>query len=372
MVGEKNLKKTSLFFLIIFIIFSLNLATVFSLECKLYSQPLQSDQNCEDTSWTCVLSLYDGYNSHIAECNPNDDYRLNVCCREPGYSLPVRYVSDPEKCGSGETGVISYYKDYNSHASLYSSEGIFDGNKHVCLSTTKPYTTLYCGQNDNPGPNDVCLFSLASSENSHAANYQLYPIKICCGSQIPHEYLTVDAAIDYPYVVQNAGLGEVAVTRDDIITQYTDSTTYDTLFEFTPESIKISVQASIQTSDGQSDFSHFWDHDCEETSSDWFLDTNANPFTFKGYARDRTITAFYRVLTKIENLRYEGTTIKGNLLDVNNHVIVKTGINYHSSCSVDYSPVPINGNVDIYYYDGNTWQSIGSVESDQNGKNIEF
>jgi hypothetical protein len=86
-------------------------------------------------------------------------------------------------------------------------------------------------------------------------------------------------------------------------------------------------------------FSYFWDQDIS-------LNTKDNPYTFTMSNSNRKITVFYKISTKIVNLKYDGTIITGKLLDEFDDKIIEN----------------TNRNVEFYYYE-NGWNYIDSVDS---------
>jgi hypothetical protein len=119
---------------------------------------------------------------------------------------------------------------------------------------------------------------------------------------------------------------------------------------------------SIEAFDYNSrEFSHFWDQDCDGNGN-WKDVTK--PYNFMMYGNDRSITALYKVFTKIVDLKYDGTKITGQLLDEEDYSIIGAGC-YHNSCSNPDSCEKIiypNRDVKLYYYN-DSWKSIDSVDS---------
>ncbi|MDI6826255.1 MAG: hypothetical protein QMD36_03615, partial [Candidatus Aenigmarchaeota archaeon] len=347
--------KIKLSFLTILIIFLLNFSSVFSLECK-----LTQGSDCE-TGWTCVFSLYNYTNSHIAECNLKDDYTVNVCCQESGYNLYVKYRTTD--CEANEGGVISYYSSYNSHASEYKLD--VDAERNVCLQSTKG--TLKCGI--VPTANSECLISLWQAKNSHVANCSDvdYKIKIYCGYETPPTYvLTVETLVER----YNIPLSDVEVTVPGVGTKKTDESGI-AQFDLAPGPSK---KISVPVTSNYRNFSHFWDHDCDSTNLNWYLDTDGSPvnsnreFTFEMYKRPRTITAYYKINTEIDDLNYDVTkaVIAGKLFDEGKQGLLER-FSSHPTCSgdgVEYRHP--NRNVKLYYWDG-SWIPISDAYSDLSG-----
>jgi len=115
---------------------------------------------------------------------------------------------------------------------------------------------------------------------------------------------------------------------------------------------------------GMREFSHSFDSDCNGNGN--YLDIKTNPYGFTMYEKSRTITLFYKVLTQIANLNYDGTKITGKLLGEDNNPIIERGSSHPSCSDPNTGTVYIhpNRNVDLYYsYDGVSWNYNGSVES---------
>jgi hypothetical protein len=69
---------------------------------------------------------------------------------------------------------------------------------------------------------------------------------------------------------------------------------------------------------GPRPFSHFWDHDCNDTNAGLSKDTESNPYTFTMHGRERDISAFYKTFTKMNNLNYNSGVISGKLQNESN------------------------------------------------------
>jgi len=113
---------------------------------------------------------------------------------------------------------------------------------------------------------------------------------------------------------------------------------------------------------GMREFSHFFDSDCDGNGN--YLDTKTNPYSFTMYEKSRTITLFYKVLTQIADLNYDGIKITGKLLGEDNNPIIERG-GSHPSCSDPTTGTVFihpNRDVKLSYYDG-TWKEIGSADS---------
>jgi len=123
-------------------------------------------------------------------------------------------------------------------------------------------------------------------------------------------------------------------------------------------------------------FSHFWDHDCDDINEGWYLDTFGWPifgtYNFEIFDRTQEITLFYKTFTKITDtagnpntFEYDGSTIKGKLLDENNNAIVPGPGNYHPVCedSSGRHAVVVDKNVTLEYFDGFTWNYLGTTEA---------
>jgi uncharacterized protein YxjI len=152
--------------------------------------------------------------------------------------------------------------------------------------------------------------------------------------------------------------------------KYTDSfgiVTYD-LF---PGTYDVSVVSPF----GLRPFSHFWDNDCHPTNLGYWLDTESNPYTFGMHDRDKTITAQYKAFTYITDSRnitntfeYNGTLIKGRLLDERNESIINHDGQSRPKCinsALPYTPVPVNRNVTLEVYNStdSKWYYINATDS---------
>jgi hypothetical protein len=124
-------------------------------------------------------------------------------------------------------------------------------------------------------------------------------------------------------------------------------------FFLTPGNYQLSVPNRI----GSRGFTHFWDHNCSENTGNW-LDDPSNPYPFEMFGHNKTITAWYKVLTQITDLNYDGSTIRGKLLDENNNPLIQQG-GYHPTCTPpDVSNiVPVDRDIKLEYYDG-SWNLI--------------
>jgi len=178
--------------------------------------------------------------------------------------------------------------------------------------------------------------------------------------------LTVIAQIDvFSTSSSISPLSGVKVNVDGKI-NYTDSSgivTYDLL----PGVYDITVENPF---DSRS-FSHFWDSDCHQTDIGYWLDTESNPYTF-GIYRCKNITAQYKAFTNITDsignpntFEYNGTTIKGKLLDERGGALIDQG-SKHPVCensSTPSTPVLVDRNVTLEYYDSNdnSWHFINST-----------
>ncbi|MHA1686747.1 MAG: hypothetical protein ACTSYD_10125 [Candidatus Heimdallarchaeaceae archaeon] len=153
----------------------------------------------------------------------------------------------------------------------------------------------------------------------------------------------------------NLPLPNVNVVVDDI-SKSTDSNGIAT-FSLTYGEHQLSVPSKISSRS----FSHFWDQDCDENNLGFYLDTPSNPYSFTMYERERTIVAFYKVLTNIE-LNYNSSTIFGKLLDESSNPLIAGPGNYHPVCedSSILNPVDVDRDVLLEYYDG-SWHNISYV-----------
>jgi hypothetical protein len=121
-------------------------------------------------------------------------------------------------------------------------------------------------------------------------------------------------------------------------------------------------------------FSHFWDHDCDDTDEGWYLDTTGSPFgryTFEIFDREKEITAFYKTLTKITDFGYNCTSISGKLLDENNNALTPGPKNYHPVCEdpSGVHSVVVDKNIMLEYSTDNglSWNYINTVTASSDG-----
>jgi hypothetical protein len=110
-------------------------------------------------------------------------------------------------------------------------------------------------------------------------------------------------------------------------------------------------------------FSHFWDHDCDSTNASWNKDTESNPYTFTMHDRERDISAFYKIFTKINNLNYSNGVISGKLQNENNAGLY-SGFNRNDICG---SPITGTWNRDVtlefFNSTDSTWKKIDTVKA---------
>jgi hypothetical protein len=123
---------------------------------------------------------------------------------------------------------------------------------------------------------------------------------------------------------------------------------------------------------GLRDFINFFDHDCDSTNKGWYLDTvgeqdpNGLLYTFTMFDRDRTITAYYKAFTRIEEPRAMGLYVMGKLLDEFGQKIIN--VPYHPTCTPEGEATlrANNREVTVYYQDNdNKWNQCypGTDES---------
>ena len=195
---------------------------------------------------------------------------------------------------------------------------------------------VWCQQRLND-PNDPCT-----------------PTTTTTTTTIPNSPLRVEAKIDF---LQNPpSLSGLRIDIDGVV-KYTDGGSV-TLY---PSPGDHNIRAY---NFGMREFSHFFDSDCN--GNGYYLDTKINPYGFTMYGKSRTITLFYKVLTQIANLNYDGTKITGKLLDEGNpgNPLIERG-GSHPTCSDPTTGtvyIHPNRNVKLSYYDG-TWKEIGSADS---------
>jgi hypothetical protein len=119
---------------------------------------------------------------------------------------------------------------------------------------------------------------------------------------------------------------------------------------------------SVPSSFNGRQFSHFWDHNCSENTGN-YLDNSSNPSSFKMFAHNKSITAFYKTSTQITNLNIGSLTISGKLIDENTNPLIQQG-GYHPICTSPEasSLLSVDRNVKLDYStdNGNSWNSINT------------
>ena len=124
---------------------------------------------------------------------------------------------------------------------------------------------------------------------------------------------------------------------------------------------------SVQSQSDSRQFSHFWDHDCDNFGN--YYDTSGSPFgtyTFKMFNKDKNITAQYKTFTNITDsagnpgFEYDGTKISGKLLDEYGNPIGQTG-GKAPTCGGLGIRIPIDANIALGYYDG-SWHPISTTK----------
>jgi hypothetical protein len=84
--------------------------------------------------------------------------------------------------------------------------------------------------------------------------------------------------------------------------------------------------------------------------------------------RNKNITIWYKIFTKIKDLNYDGSNITGKLLDEKNETLVKQGY-ICPTCTNISSTRDVNRNVTLEYYNSSTsmWQTITTVDTLDDG-----
>jgi hypothetical protein len=241
------------------------------------------------------------------------------------------------------------------------NDEVFNCNGRAANPQNQPTYTAVCdavaGTNDNCKP--------ARTEHP----YYVSP------TGPPNQYfkLTVKAQFD----TTGTSIGNVVVTVDP---QTSDSQTHtinwpsgETYFLITSGPHTITFIAPLPYS-----FSHFWDNNCSNSYYNYYQDTTVNPYSFWMYVdRKRTITAFYKVPTQITNtagspntFEYNGTYVKGRLLNEKNNALIKGPKTSHDVCedsNIKRDNIDVDKNVVLEYYDGLNWNYIGTAQADDDG-----
>jgi hypothetical protein len=194
---------------------------------------------------------------------------------------------------------------------------------------------------------DACTGSEQCAGGDPTCNYEYCACVAYCGDLIcdppcgEDQYncvgdcgydITVETRID----VLDIAIAGVDLDLDGVV-KTTDGSGL-TVYRITSDPHDITTEDPI----GPRPFSHFWDHDANvDCNEDDPFDTADNPYTFNMGTCDRTMTAWYKVFTRIENstgnpnfIDYNGFTISGYLL------------------REDSNAPHITTNIDLEYYDG--------------------
>lgn len=121
-------------------------------------------------------------------------------------------------------------------------------------------------------------------------------------------------------------------------------------------------------------FSHFWDTDCDQSSSGQWLDIEGSPigtYSFDMPDRDKTLYGWYKIFTSItdtsnvpDRFEYDGTYIKGKLLDERNNQLSQVG-NVHNFCtpSTEVNKTAIDRDIVLEYSNDNgaNWNLINTA-----------
>jgi len=121
---------------------------------------------------------------------------------------------------------------------------------------------------------------------------------------------------------------------------------------------------------GGRSLSHFWDHDCDAVIPGKYLDTDQNPYPFNMLSKDRNITVFYKIITHITNtakvfdtFEFDGSTIKGKLLDENGNSVNTSWFGRCDLCGLNAGPGSWDKKITLEYStdSGATWNNIDTV-----------
>ena len=173
-------------------------------------------------------------------------------------------------------------------------------------------------------------------------------------------------------------LSPVQVNVSNVIKR-TNASGYAEYYLF-PGNYFIKVDDPFAGLNGQRNFSHFFDNDCNKTKMGCWFDTANNPYNFGMYDREKNITAQYKAFTYITDtnntsatFEFNGTYIKGKLLDEKNESIINIPFGQaRYTCRNSTLPpdnVAINRNVtlEVYNKTDNRWYYIGAVNSNSDG-----
>lgn len=155
---ENYFTKKKIFFIVIFLVCvacnsKIILANSFNCSAK---------ANCT-ISETCLFSMYQENDTHIAECNYFD---YDFCCSNISSSI----IKD--SCYSNETALLKLFQNNNSHADLPNETGF---SKYLCIEPK-----LNCTIKGSCNSNESALFSMYSNANSHIGLDGYFNNTLCC------------------------------------------------------------------------------------------------------------------------------------------------------------------------------------------------
>jgi len=147
-----------------------------SLHITLASTCTIRTNGCESDEYP-VFSVWNDSNSHAGDYSY---YDKKVCCP----NVTSSYVRTT--CNSDEREVMTFYKANNSHAARKAYAPY-----KLCVTFSK---YVNCVMKNSCTASEICIASLLYETNSHVADCNTYPNKICCGE------LIVNAEAGGPYV----------------------------------------------------------------------------------------------------------------------------------------------------------------------------
>ncbi len=210
-----------------------------------------------------------------------------------------------------------------------------------------------------------------------AENWWYMPNSTTINITCPCLFLVFAQVDAYDTVTSKWPLKGVRVNVSNMI-NYTNASGYTEYYLF-PGNYSIQVDNPFVDPNGNRSFSHFFDWDCNKTMMGCWLDTTSSPYNFGMYDREKNMTAQYKAFTYITDtnntpgsLEFNGTYIKGKLLDERNLSIITGPGNSHPKCELNTTPstpVPINRNVtlEVYNKTDKKWYYLGAVDSNSDG-----
>ena len=150
--------RKNIFLLLFSLSFLLYVKVSFSLTCNIRSSCLSNE--------TCIFSLYDTDNSHIASCG-YFDYKL--CCDD------IISASIKDNCDYNEAIMFLAYKENDSHVE---APTLANYGKKVCVRYQDPNNFLNCSVRDACLENETQVITLYNETNAHVG--LSYDYKLCC------------------------------------------------------------------------------------------------------------------------------------------------------------------------------------------------